>query len=133
MPGRTSSKLDQPTVSATLLEQEAKKHSYTEWRTKEALVEKQQQTRAKLYVGNLGDDPPPKSLLESTFGYYGRLEHIWLARNPPGFAYVEFEKDIDAKDAAKALDAQIDTLDPTQRMAYEAITRWASERAQWNT
>ena len=36
-------------------------------------------------------------------------------------------------DAATALEAQIDTLDPTQRMAYEAIARWASARAQWKS
>uniref|UniRef100_A0A8C0CWH6 RRM domain-containing protein n=1 Tax=Balaenoptera musculus TaxID=9771 RepID=A0A8C0CWH6_BALMU len=42
------------------------------------------------YVGNLGNNGN-KAELERAFGYYGPLQSVWVARNPPGFAFVEFE------------------------------------------
>ena len=35
---------------------------------------------------------------------YGPLRNVWVARNPPGFAFVEFEDPRDAEDSVKALD-----------------------------
>merc|ERR1712226_1455420 len=35
---------------------------------------------------------------------YGKLKNVWVARNPPGFAFVEFEDERDAEDAVRALD-----------------------------
>lgn len=62
--------------------------------------------QAKLYVGNLGDHPPKKEDLEYEFGYFGPLLNIWIARSPPGFAYIEFETEKDARDAQRALDGK---------------------------
>ena len=31
-----------------------------------------------------------KLVLEQAFGYYGPLRSVWVAQNPPGFAFVEF-------------------------------------------
>ncbi|XP_072173500.1 serine/arginine-rich splicing factor 7-like [Diadema setosum] len=59
---------------------------------------------SKVYVGNLGNDAS-KSELEKKFSYYGHLKHVWIARNPPGFAFIEFEDSRDAADAVKELDA----------------------------
>ncbi|KAG7272940.1 hypothetical protein CRUP_020183, partial [Coryphaenoides rupestris] len=42
----------------------------------------------KVYVGNLGNNGN-KTELERAFGYYGPLRSVWVARNPPGFAFVE--------------------------------------------
>ncbi|XP_041083495.1 serine/arginine-rich splicing factor 3-like isoform X2 [Polyodon spathula] len=53
----------------------------------------------KVYVGNLGNNGN-KTELERSFGYYGPLRSVWVARNPPGFAFVEFE---DPRDAAVAV------------------------------
>ncbi|TWW62116.1 Serine/arginine-rich splicing factor 3 [Takifugu flavidus] len=52
----------------------------------------------KVYVGNLGSNGN-KTDLERAFGYYGPLRSVWVARNPPGFAFVEFEDSRDATDA----------------------------------
>lgn len=45
---------------------------------------------AKVYVGDLGSNAS-KQEIEDAFGYYGALRSVWVARNPPGFAFVEFE------------------------------------------
>ena len=57
----------------------------------------------KLYVGDLPNHVRREDL-EDTFDRYGRVKSVWVARNPPGFAFVEFEDPRDAKDAAKELD-----------------------------
>ena len=59
----------------------------------------------KVYVGNLGDNGN-KEELEREFERFGRLHDVWVARNPPGFAFVEFEDLRDAEDAIKALDGK---------------------------
>ena len=60
----------------------------------------------KVYVGNLGNNGN-KTELERAFGYYGPLRSVWVARNPPGFAFVEFE---DPQDAAEAVQLDGRTL-----------------------
>ncbi|EDS37122.1 conserved hypothetical protein [Culex quinquefasciatus] len=59
----------------------------------------------KVYVGNLGSSAS-KHEIESAFGKYGPLRNVWVARNPPGFAFVEFEDKRDAEDACRSLDGQ---------------------------
>ena len=44
----------------------------------------------KVYIGNLGNNAS-KYEIEDAFGKYGPLRNVWVARNPPGFAFVEFE------------------------------------------
>ncbi|XP_067286961.1 serine/arginine-rich splicing factor 7-like [Pseudorasbora parva] len=60
----------------------------------------------KVYVGNLGTGAG-KGELERAFGYYGPLRTVWIARNPPGFAFVEFEDPRDAEDAVRGLDGKV--------------------------
>jgi len=57
----------------------------------------------KVYIGNLGNSAA-KNEIEDAFGRYGNLTNVWIARNPPGFAFVEFEDARDAEDATRALD-----------------------------
>lgn len=57
----------------------------------------------KVYVGNLGNNGS-KYELESIFSKYGPLKNVWVARNPPGFAFIEFEDPRDAEDAVRGLD-----------------------------
>jgi splicing factor, arginine/serine-rich 3 len=59
--------------------------------------------KCKVYVGNLGSSAS-KHEIEGTFKKYGALRNVWVARNPPGFAFVEFEDNRDAEDAVRALD-----------------------------
>ena len=57
----------------------------------------------KVYVGNLGNSAS-KHEIESAFSKYGPLRNVWVARKPPGFAFVEFEDPRDAEDAVRGLD-----------------------------
>ena len=59
--------------------------------------------RSKVYVGDLPRDASEKEI-ERAFSYYGPLKSVWVARNPAGFAFVEFEDERDAEDAVRALD-----------------------------
>ena len=57
----------------------------------------------KVYIGNLGNNAS-KYELEDAFSKYGPLKNVWVARNPPGFAFVEFEDPRDAEDSVRGLD-----------------------------
>ncbi|XP_052066486.1 RNA-binding protein 1-like isoform X2 [Mytilus californianus] len=57
----------------------------------------------KVYIGDLGYGAA-KQEIEDMFQRYGPLRNVWVARNPPGFAFVEFQDPRDAEDATKALD-----------------------------
>jgi len=57
----------------------------------------------KVYVGNLGAEPLAESDIEEEFEEFGEINSIFVARNPPGFAYVDFDDERDAKDAVYAL------------------------------
>lgn len=59
----------------------------------------------KVYVGELGSSAR-KNEIEDSFSYYGTLRNVWVARNPPGFAFVEFEDPRDAEDAVRGLDGR---------------------------
>ena len=57
----------------------------------------------KVYIGDLGHGAA-KHEIEDVFCKYGTLRNVWVARNPPGFAFVEFDDPRDADDAVRALD-----------------------------
>lgn len=59
----------------------------------------------QVYVGDLGSNAS-KQEIEDAFGYYGRIRSVWVARNPPGFAFVEFEDARDAEDSVRGLDGR---------------------------
>lgn len=82
-------------------------YSFTLSREKESSM-KQQRYRewdldCKVYVGNLNSSAS-KYEIESAFAKYGPLRNVWVARNPPGFAFVEFEDKRDAEDSVRGLD-----------------------------
>eukprot|EP00931_Biecheleriopsis_adriatica_P112043 TRINITY_DN86552_c0_g1_i1.p1 TRINITY_DN86552_c0_g1~~TRINITY_DN86552_c0_g1_i1.p1 ORF type:complete len:129 (+),score=21.84 TRINITY_DN86552_c0_g1_i1:63-449(+) len=61
----------------------------------------------KLHVANLDRERAvDKQDLEDLFKEFGRISDIWVARQPPGFAFVTFDDERDADDAIKALDGK---------------------------
>ncbi|XP_015583933.1 serine/arginine-rich splicing factor RSZ21 isoform X3 [Ricinus communis] len=60
---------------------------------------------ARVYVGNL-DPRVSERDLEDEFRMYGVLRSVWVARRPPGYAFVEFDDRRDAVDAIRALDGK---------------------------
>lgn len=50
----------------------------------------------KVYVGGIGADVT-KDQLEAEYEGFGRIKDCWVARNPAGFAFVEFYNEKDGK------------------------------------
>ncbi len=63
-------------------------------------------TGCKVYIGGLTQNAS-KDEIEEAFERYGRLRSVFVARNPPGFAFVEFGDPYDAEDSVKALDGRL--------------------------
>ncbi|KAM3180296.1 serine arginine-rich splicing factor [Hymenolepis weldensis] len=60
----------------------------------------------KVYVGDLPRDASEKELAR-VFDRYGTVRNVWVARNPPGFAFIEFDDPADAEDAVRDLDGTV--------------------------
>ena len=58
---------------------------------------------SKIYVGDLPKDATEKEI-EKAFSAYGPIKSVWVARNPAGFAFVEFDDTRDAEDAVRSFD-----------------------------
>ncbi|THU70451.1 hypothetical protein C4D60_Mb08t25140 [Musa balbisiana] len=61
---------------------------------------------ARIYVGNL-DPRTTARELEDEFRVFGVLRSVWVARKPPGFAFIDFDDRRDAQDAIRDLDGVI--------------------------
>ena len=57
----------------------------------------------RLFIGGLNPSTT-KQDIEREFGRYGNLRDVWLARNPPGFAFIEYDGTQDAEQAMRDLD-----------------------------
>ena len=44
--------------------------------------------------------------LRMVFSSFGRIQNVWVAQNPPGYAFVGFENEIDAQLAWQQMDGQ---------------------------
>ncbi|XP_059448014.1 serine/arginine-rich splicing factor RSZ21 [Corylus avellana] len=60
---------------------------------------------SRVYVGNL-DPRVTERELEDEFRMFGVLRSVWVARRPPGYAFVEFDDRRDALDAVQSLDGK---------------------------
>ncbi|KAJ7529812.1 hypothetical protein O6H91_15G066900 [Diphasiastrum complanatum] len=60
---------------------------------------------SRVYVGNV-DPRATERELEDEFRAYGVLRSVWVARKPPGFAFIEFDDLRDAHDAIRAMDGK---------------------------
>jgi len=59
----------------------------------------------RLFVGGINEDIK-REHLEDLFGKYGKCENVWVAFNPPGFGFVNFESEDAAADAVEALNGE---------------------------
>ena len=82
----------------------------------------------KVYVGGLGQEGR-KEEIEKEFEKFGPLHDVWVARNPPGFAFVEFEDLRDAEDAIKALDGK--TICGVEVRVEMSPSSWRSWQRWW--
>uniref|UniRef100_J3MBY7 Uncharacterized protein n=1 Tax=Oryza brachyantha TaxID=4533 RepID=J3MBY7_ORYBR len=60
---------------------------------------------ARVYVGNL-DPRVTARELEDEFRVFGVLRSVWVARKPPGFAFIDFDDRRDAQDSIRDLDGK---------------------------
>ncbi|KAK8963034.1 Serine/arginine-rich splicing factor RSZ21A [Platanthera guangdongensis] len=60
-------------------------------------------TMSRVYVGNLEPRVSERDL-EDDFRVYGVIRSIWVARRPPGYAFIDFEDHRDANDAIRGMD-----------------------------
>ena len=54
----------------------------------------------KLYLGSLGDKAD-KYKIEKAVKRYGQLKNVWVAKNTPGFAFIEYEDSCTTESAFK--------------------------------
>lgn len=59
-------------------------------------------SRNRVFIGGISSSTS-KDEIEREFAKYGRLNSVWVAQNPPGFAFVEYEDGRDAQEAVKQL------------------------------
>ncbi|XP_020244868.1 serine/arginine-rich splicing factor 7-like isoform X1 [Asparagus officinalis] len=59
----------------------------------------------KIYVGNLSSRIRERELAEA-FNSFGLVRSVWVARNPPGYAFIEFNSRREADNAISALDGK---------------------------
>ncbi|ESO95339.1 hypothetical protein LOTGIDRAFT_116827 [Lottia gigantea] len=79
----------------------------------------------KVYVGDLGYGAA-KQELEDAFSKHGQLKNVWIARRPPGFAFIEFVDPLDAEDATRALDG-------TRMNGRKVRVEMSSGKSRWGS
>lgn len=60
---------------------------------------------SRVYVGNLSPRVTERDL-EDEFRTYGVIRSVWVARRPPGYAFIDFDDTRDAEDAIRELDGK---------------------------
>lgn len=60
---------------------------------------------SRVYVGNL-DPRVTERELEDEFRKYGVIRSVWVARRPPGYAFIDFDDRRDAEDAIREIDGR---------------------------
>ncbi|XP_058785083.1 serine/arginine-rich splicing factor RSZ22A-like [Vicia villosa] len=59
----------------------------------------------RVYIGNL-DSRVSERDLEDDFHVFGVIRSVWVARRPPGYAFIDFDDRRDALDAIRELDGK---------------------------
>lgn len=60
----------------------------------------------RVYCGDLGIDCSRKEI-EKAFSKYGKLGEVWVARNPPCFAFIVFSRREEAEEAIRDMDGRM--------------------------
>ncbi|EYU29179.1 hypothetical protein MIMGU_mgv1a014305mg [Erythranthe guttata] len=60
---------------------------------------------SRVYVGNL-DPRVTERELEDEFRAFGVIRSVWVARRPPGYAFIDFDDRRDAQDAIRDIDGK---------------------------
>lgn len=76
----------------------------------------------KVYIGNLPKETRnlvSEDKLKDVFGQFGELLFVWIARNPPGFAYIHFEMEEDALRACEDMHGSMDYPELVDRSVFD--------------
>ncbi|MBA0622538.1 hypothetical protein Godav_008071 [Gossypium davidsonii] len=80
---------------------------------------------SRVYVGNL-DPRVSERDLEDEFRVFGVIRSVWVARRPPGYAFIDFDDRRDAEDAIRELDEVIVLVPDLQDVAVPLLVGTAS-------
>lgn len=56
----------------------------------------------RVFIGGITDNIS-KDEIEKEFSKYGKLNSVWVAQNPPGFAFVTYDDERDAEEAVRQM------------------------------
>lgn len=120
-----------PTSNATIAAKNAdfyihKTDKANETQNKEAFKFREWNLSCKLYIGNLGDKAD-KYKIENVFKNYGQLKNVWVAKNPPGFAFIEYH---DSGTTERVFKEVYDIKDLDKQMA---TIRFSGHKKEWDT
>lgn len=59
----------------------------------------------RVFIGGL-EGPITKEDIETEFSKFGKLESVWIAQNPPGFAFIVYESEQDAEEAVNKMNGE---------------------------
>lgn len=82
---------------------------------------KAERSGGKVFVGNLRRSVG-KDEMEDVFGQFGEVLFIWLARDPPGFAFVTYADEDDARKACDKLHGREKDFTESGGMRVEMAT-----------
>ncbi len=68
-------------------------------------LDEAQRNGGKLFVGNLRKFVD-KQDIETVFSRFGQVLQVWVAQNPPGFAFITYRDSEQAKDACDSLNGK---------------------------
>lgn len=59
----------------------------------------------RVFIGGL-EGPVTKEDIEGEFTKFGKLDNVWVAQNPPGFAFIVYESEQDAEAAVNKMNGE---------------------------
>jgi arginine/serine-rich splicing factor 7 len=84
----------------------------------------------RLHLADLTENVS-KSDIEKSFSKFGELEEVWIAKNPPCFAFVVFKNKNDAAEALKEMDGR--TFNGRRIRVSQALPRSRGRNKRWDS